>query len=316
MPAFAQSTPPLLASDAMPRILFVLGKGGVGRSTVAAALALSRVARGERVLVVEWAIADPIGPWFGAAPAGATPSEVSPDLLVTNFSLAEALRAYFVDHLHLGVVYRRLIRARSVAHMLEIAPGLPEMFFLGQMWWLTNLAEREAGIRADRIIVDAPATGHGTSLLDVPATIAKMGAAGLLALETRRVTDMLADPAQVGAVVVAWPELLIADETFELIPRVTARLGRAPRALVINGSARGLAGSAELPPWLAERGPSLPGPSRAALEAMSRELASRAAIETELRDRAACPAWSIPDLPGSTPIDVVRAAARALEGLA
>ncbi len=315
MPASPQSTPTAAPPSDGPRILFVLGKGGVGRSTVAAALAVASVARGERVVVLEWAIADPIGPWFGAPAAGATPCEIRPNLLVTNFALAEALRAYFVDHLHLGMVYRQLIRARSVARMLEIAPGLPEMFFLGEMWWLSTLAERETGIHVDRIIVDAPATGHGTSLLDVPATIANMGAAGMLALETRRVSDMLADPAQVGTIVVTWPEPLIADETFELIPRLTSRLGRPPRALIVNGSTRALAAAGAGADRLGELGSRLPGPSGPAFAAMQREVAARAAIELELRDRAPCSTWSIDDLPGRTPIDVVSAAAVALEAV-
>ena len=309
MAVTAQPAPSFLAKGAAPRIVFVFGKGGVGRSTVAAATALVLAERGERVLIVEWSVADTIGPWFGGAPSGATYTEVAPHLHVTNFALDEALRAYFVDHLHVGLIYRHVIHARQVARILDVAPGLAEMFFLGQLWWLATLAEREAHLQFDRIIVDAPATGHGTSLLDVPSTLAAMSTAGLLEVETRRVIDMLADPARTGAVVVSLPEPLVVDETLELIPRVTARLGQPPLAVIINRSVAAIATDAARPPWLSTLAAS--PAARAALGAIHDELRAHAAIERDLRDHATGPVISIPDQPGRAPLEVVRATARA-----
>src|ERR1039458_2420776 len=98
----------------LPRIVFVLGKGGVGRTTVSAALGLALAARGERVLVFEWTVADPIAPWFGLPPVGPQPAEVAPGLAVANYDLDEALRAYFVDHLRLRLFYRRIVHGRHV----------------------------------------------------------------------------------------------------------------------------------------------------------------------------------------------------------
>jgi anion-transporting ArsA/GET3 family ATPase len=282
-----QPSTPFVASD-LPRIVFVFGKGGVGRSTVAAALGLACARRGERVLVLEWAIADPIGPWFGASPAGPAPLEVAPGVSVANFTLDDALRAYFVGHLHASLLYRSVIHAHAVVRMLEIAPGLAEMFFLGELWWLTTLAEREAGVRFDRIIVDAPATGHGVSLLSVPVTLASMPASGLLALETSRVTELLDDPARVGSVVVTLAEPLVLDETHELV----SRLPRAPLALVINRSVRHLGALPEH-------------------DALADELRARQARELALEPRGRC--ISLPELPGERPPEVVRAAAHALE---
>lgn len=301
-----------LSDSALPRIVFVLGKGGVGRSTVSAALATLRAQRDERVLIVEWAVADCIAPWFGAAPAGATPVEIAPRLSVMNFALDEALRAYFVDHLHLGALYRRVIRARSVARMLEVGPGLAELFFLGELWWLITLAEREVGWRFDRIVVDAPATGHAASLLDIPSTLSGMAAGNLIAMENRRVLDMLADPARTGAVVVSLPEPLVVDETLDLVPRVTARLGRPPIALIVNRSAAPVASDDEHPAWLAALGARLTGPSRRAIAALHAELRGRVAVERALRRQVACGTHSIAELPGRAPLEVVRAAAGAL----
>jgi len=96
--AAAQKHGVAIASTVLPRIIFVLGKGGVGRSTVSTALASLLAARGERVLVLQWAVADSIGPWFGKPAAGQDPVEVRPGVSVANFSLEDSLRAYFVDH--------------------------------------------------------------------------------------------------------------------------------------------------------------------------------------------------------------------------
>jgi len=301
------------ASAALPRIIFVLGKGGVGRSTIATALGLVLAERGERALVLEWAVADCIAPWFGAPAAGAAPVEIAPRLSVGNFSLDDALRAYFVDHLHVGRIYRHVIRARAVVRLLDVAPGLAEMFFLGQLWWLITLAEREAGLVFDRIIVDAPATGHAASLLDVPALVADMAAGNLLAVETRRVTDLLADPARTGAIVVSLPEPLVLEETAELVPRLTARLGRPPLALVVNRSAAAIAGDADRPPWLDALDARLSPPARGALDALHAELRAHVRVERALRNSIPGPAIAIPELPGRAPLEVVRAAARVLD---
>lgn len=308
MRADQQEPPPSFADAPLPRIVFVFGKGGVGRSTVAAALGLHR-ARRERVLVIEWAVADCIGPWFGAAPAGPTPTAIAPRLAVSNFAVDEALRAYFVDHLHLGFLYRTVIRARAVGHMLAVAPGLAEMFFLGQLWWLITLAEREAGLAFDRIIVDAPATGHGASMLDVPAIVAGMSVAGLLATETARVTGMLADPRRVGAIVVTLPEPLVVEETATLVARLATGLGRGPLALIVNRSGTAIAGDTR-PAWLDAL--ALSPPARVALDELDAELRARGAIERDLRATAACPVAAIPELPGRAPADVVRAIAAGL----
>ena len=284
-----------LAGRGLPRIVFVLGKGGVGRSTCAAALAVACARRGERTLIVQWAVADVIGPWFGHPPVGATATPIAPRVATTNFALDEALRAYFVDHLHFGFLYRRVIRAPPVTRLLAVAPGLAEMFFLGQLWWLDTLAAREARLEFDRIIVDAPATGHGTSILDVPTTLAHMDVGGLLATETTRVVDLMADPERTGAVVVTLAEPLVIDETRELIER----LSRPPLAVVINRSVEEIVAASARPP-------------RPLLAALYDELAARDALETELRTDLASATISMPELPARSPRDVVAACAEVL----
>jgi hypothetical protein len=300
-------------ASVLPRITIVLGKGGVGRSTVSAALALALAARGERVLVLEWALTESIAPWFGGAPAGTAPVLVAPNVSVANYRLDEALRAYFVDHLRLRRFHKHVIAGPHLGRLIEAAPGISELLFLGQLWWLSTLAPEEAGLRFDRIVVDAPATGHGASLLDMPATLASMGATGLLGLEVGRVTQMMRDPSWTGTVLVALPEELAVEETLELLPRVTAILGRKPVGAFVNRSAVGLVDPGRA--WL--DGLAVGPETRGTLANVQDELLARVRIEEGLQrslegttERGTC---SLDDqlasVGRSTPAEIVHALA-------
>ena len=239
-----------LPLQGLPRVLFVLGKGGVGRSTVATALATALAGRGERVLVFQWALSEAIAPWFGFPPAGIDPCEVAPRVHVANFRLDDSLRMYFVEHLRLGTFYRHVVHGSAVRRLVEAAPGIAEMMFLGHLCWLTTLAEKEAGLRFDRVLVDTPASGHGASLLDLPETLRRMHASGLLGAEMARVEQMMRDPAWTGAVVVSLPEELSVEETLEVVPLATRSLGRPLVAAFVNRSAARLVGDEASPAWL------------------------------------------------------------------
>jgi hypothetical protein len=266
----------------LPRVVFVLGKGGVGRSTVATALGTALAWSGQRVLVFEWALSEAIGPWFGISPAGIDPCEVAPRLSVANFRLDDALRAFFVDHLKMGVFYRHVVRGRAVRLLVEAAPGIAEMMFLGHVCWLTTLAEKEAGLRFDRVLVDSPATGHGASLLDFPATFAAMHASGLVGSEMARVDGMMRDPKWVGAIAVSLPEDLAVEETFELVPRATRSLGRPPLAVIVNRSAGRLVKEEARPAWLRALQGRMPPDVVAGLEGVQAEMSSRVRLERQL----------------------------------
>jgi len=269
--------------DGLPRVTFVLGKGGVGRSTVATALGATLAERGERVLVFEWTLAEPIAPWFGFTPAGIEPCAVQTRLCVANFALDDALQAFFVEHMHMGAFYRHVVHGRAIRRLVEAAPGIAEMMFLGHICWLTTLAEKEAGLAFDRVLVDAPATGHGASLLDLPATIASVHAAGLLGTEMSRVNQMMADPEWTGAIAVSMPEELEVEETLELVPRASRSLGRPLLAVVVNRSVAGLLKEDASPAWLRAARARLPPDVATGLESISADLSGRLAFERELR---------------------------------
>jgi anion-transporting ArsA/GET3 family ATPase len=314
-------------STELPQIIFVMGKGGVGRSSVSGALALGFAERGERVLIMEWTVAEAFAPWFGLPPMETErsgdwkwiprPREISPRVSVFNYRLQEALRGYFVDHLGLERFYAKVVDGPHLRRLVEAAPGIAELLFVGQLWWMVELAPAEAGFGFDRIIVDAPATGHGASLLDLPAALSTIGATGLLAMEVQRLVKMLADPKRVGAAVVSLAEELSVEETLELMPRLTKDLSRKPLAVFVNRSVTGLVGP-EGGPVLADR-PFTPA-ARAGLDTVTADLRSRVRLEAQLRTELAgltsLGVFSLPEqlvVSGDTkPVEIVRGLARNL----
>jgi hypothetical protein len=286
----------------LPPVVFVLGKGGVGRSTVAAGLAAGLTARGERVLIAQWGVSDAIAPWFDQPPAGYDPVALAPGLDTMNFSAEAALEQYFVEHLGMRTFYRTVVANRHVRQLTRAAPGLEELMFLGTLMWLTTLARAERGWSYDHVIVDPPAIGHAVSLLAIPHTTGMLGLGGLLAAECKRVAAMLADPARSAALVVTTPEELAVEETLEFWPRIAHELGRSPLAAIVNRSVHRLGPLPDDPgacAWFAAIHAAAPGVARDGLAQIYRQLARRAAREhrvwAALAGRAAHEPISIDD---------------------
>lgn len=225
-----------LAETIPQRLVFFLGKGGVGRTTLATSFAMACAERGEKTLIVQWALQDSVSLLFSRPTAGHDSSALAPNLWTMNFSPDEAIREYFIDHLKLKLIYNLVIENKHVQRLIHAAPGVQELFFLGRLFWLVCLSEEIRGTRFDRVVVDAQATGHGVSLFTIAPTIAQFGMTGPLASECDRVARMLADPTLVAAALVTIPEELPVEETLEFLPKIESDLARLPGALFINRS--------------------------------------------------------------------------------
>lgn len=233
-----------LAEKIHQRLVFFLGKGGVGRTTLATSFALACAERGEKTLIVQWALQDAVSLLFSKPAAGHDSAAVAPNLWTMNFAPDEAIREYFIDHLKLKLIYNLVIENKHVQRLIHAAPGVQELFFLGRLFWLVCLSEEIRGTKFDRVIVDAQATGHGVSLFTIAPTIAQFGMTGPLASECDRVAKMLADPKLVAAALVTIPEELPVEETLEFLPKIETDLGRQPSALFVNRSIAAFANAA------------------------------------------------------------------------
>ncbi len=225
--------------------MFVVGKGGVGRSSVAASLAAYYSQKKEKVLLVQWSLSDSISPIFSSPSAAHKenlvsfsfpPSPQTISFHVMNYNADEAIQEYFVDHLKMKLVHSLIIQNKHVQKLIHAAPGISELFFLGRLFWLIELSQKEIVSSYDRIIVDAPATGHGVSLFGIAKAVANLGMTGPLALECERVSNLLSNPEKTGIIFVTLPEELPVEESIESLPIVKTKLGFPPLCLLMNQS--------------------------------------------------------------------------------
>jgi anion-transporting ArsA/GET3 family ATPase len=208
------------------RLLFVAGKGGVGKSTVALALALAAVERKKRVLLVGLDLADRARPIGDLAQAtGPEPAQVLPGLFRQNVDGKSALEEY----LHLIVPVRRVLRAifesKVYQYFVAAAPGLKELMAIGKIWY-----EVDRG-RWDLVIVDSPATGHALQYLRMPKAAYEAFSTGLVHREAKRVWGLLSDAKETSISVVTTAEELPVNETITMCRQIQGEL-RLPQGLL------------------------------------------------------------------------------------
>jgi anion-transporting ArsA/GET3 family ATPase len=264
---------PLLAR----RLVVVTGKGGTGKTTVAAALALAAAARGRRVLVVETGRDENVPRLLGhrGGLVGYAGARTPPGPWVMRMEPYEALAEYLRLQLRVPGLVTRVLRQPGFRGLLDAAPGWRELVTLGKVWHLEQAREGDAP-RFDQLVVDAPATGHGLTLLDVPRVVVSALRSGPLRRHARWVEELVRDPERTLLLPVALGEELPARETAELVGRLRQQVGVALDRVVVNAIQ-----PAPFPPELPDLDrrlaalPATPGPSPQMWAACAAHLASR-----------------------------------------
>ena len=214
------------------RLVVVTGKGGVGKSAVAAALSRAAAAGRRRVLAVEIGCGR-LGTLLGAGRGGLEPRPVSPGLALATVEPEEALGDFVHRILRLRMLSRRLLESTSFQVLAAAAPGLPEFLVLQKLH--TWLSARRLGRRVyDLIVVDAPASGHSLPLLAAPRTLGALARLGPVGDTLRAVGATLADPATTLVCIVSTPEELAVRETIELHRELADRLGLPVGPAIVN----------------------------------------------------------------------------------
>ena len=209
------------------------GKGGVGKSTVAAALGLLAVRRGKKVLVCELNAHERVAPMLGAPPSGTAIREVLPGLWSVNVTPHEAMREYGLMVLKFRTIYEAVFENRVVRHFLRVVPSLAELVMLGKV--LNEVRATEDGRpRWDLVILDAPATGHAVQLLRVPAALLDTVPAGPLRSDAEWMNALLVDPRSTAVSIVTLPEEMPVNEAVDLDRQVRGVLGMPSGALLVN----------------------------------------------------------------------------------
>ncbi len=211
--------------------IYVTGKGGVGKSTVAAALASALGNRGRRVLLTY--PSDALGQErLLGRPGGSTPTRISPGFYALAVDTEAAMRQYVESILVSRRLTSLVLSNRVAAGFLRGIPGLSAWAFLGKSWFHADPVAhgaRPGPELFDTVIVDAPATGDGTEMLEVPRVILDLAPVGRLRDDAEHCLRLLADPLRAAAVVVTLPDPLVFSETEELVHALTSRL-RVPLA--------------------------------------------------------------------------------------
>ena len=214
------------------RMILVMGKGGVGRSTVAAAIAGQCAAQGKKTLLYETSANDRFGDYFGRPPVGETPSQLAPNLWAINATPASALAEYGLMILRFHSVYEAIFENRVTKTFLRAIPGLDDYALLGKAWFHTT--EQKHGKPVwDTVVFDMPASGHSVSMLRVPWVIVDTVPEGPLTRDARTIKSLLCDPARTSAVLVTLAEEMPVVEAIELEAKLTA-LGIVPQQLLVN----------------------------------------------------------------------------------
>jgi hypothetical protein len=216
------------------RFVIVSGKGGVGRTTFAAALARAAARTGKRVLLAQMDSPPRLGRLLGTSgPVGPEITAVDDHLAAVNMTAKSALHEYALMVLRYETLYRALFENKAVRGFLGAVPGLDAYAMLGKAWW--HACERLDGRpRYDLVVVDAPASGHALRMLTIPQAILSAMPKGPLARDAAAIRALLADAAAAAFVIVTLAEDLPARESALIARDLRASKLMALGPLVVN----------------------------------------------------------------------------------
>lgn len=214
------------------RLILVVGKGGVGRSTVAAAIAGQLAARGKKTLLFETNANDRFGSYFDKPPVGEAVTPLAPNLWAVNTNPAAALAEYGLMILRFKSVYEMVFENRVTRAFLRAIPGLDDYALLGKAWFHTQEEKRGKPVW-DTVVFDMPASGHSISMLRIPWVIVDTVPEGPLTRDARTVKDLLTDPARTATVLVTLAEEMPVNEAIELEGKLSS-LDIVPQHIVCN----------------------------------------------------------------------------------
>lgn len=209
-------------------LVFVTGKGGVGKTTVAAALAEVAARRGQRVLVCEMDAKGALATAFEFTQLEFEPTEVEPGLFAMSMNTEDALQEYLRLFVKIPFIGRIGPLASTLDFVADAAPGVKEILAIGKLAW--EVKERHY----DLVVVDAEASGHVVSQIGAPKVIADLVQVGVVKDQTQWMLDILEDPQRTGVAVVTTSEEMPVTESIELLERLTNETGTYPAAVVAN----------------------------------------------------------------------------------
>jgi anion-transporting ArsA/GET3 family ATPase len=218
------------------RLVFVTGKGGVGKTTVAVALGLRAAAEGKRAIVCEVAAQENASRFFDHTEVGFHEVEMEENLWAISIDPDESMREYVLLQLKVRAMRDLLFRSRVFTYLAAATPGLKELVTIGKIWELTQLDRKvKSGRKYDLVIVDAPATGHGIGFLQTPRTFAAIARVGPIHSQAQQLNRLITDQDHTGTAIVALPEEMPVNESAALEQDLRDEVGVAVDRIYLNG---------------------------------------------------------------------------------
>jgi len=219
---------------ASQRFFFVTGKGGVGKTTTAAALALSLARRGKRVLVAMCGAHERLSSILGTPPIGHNIVKLVDNVWATKIQPERALEEYGELVIRVRTIARAVFDNKYTHAFFRAVPGLFDWAMLGKAWWHTTETRPDGSNRFDVVLFDAPSTGHGLDMLRIPKVILDIVPPGVLRRDAERAWALFRDPRRCGVVLVSLPEDMVCSETIELSTALRDELHMPIAMLVVN----------------------------------------------------------------------------------
>src|SRR5581483_5472926 len=215
------------------RLVFFTGKGGVGKSTVAAATELLAAERGKRVLLVEVDAKGNLASFFDHAPVGFDPVMVHPGVHAMQMRTEASLREYLRLHVRVPVLGGIGPLANVLEFVANAAPGVKEILTVGKICWEVR-ESIEGRAPWDLVVVDAAASGHVLAQHDSPRAIHELVQVGPVRAQTEWMAALLADSTVTSLAVVTTPEEMPVNETLELVERARREVEVSIGGVVVN----------------------------------------------------------------------------------
>ena len=213
----------------LPRVLFVTGKGGTGKSTVAAAIALA-LSRRRPTTLADLDRRLSAAAALGAIPNDSTVVKVTESLEVISLTPRAELEAFIERIVPIRAISRRMLRSRTFGYVTAALPGLEAFLLLERL----RIMAGDAALEDRYLVIDAPASGSAVELLSVSSGVKGIAPAGTLNRLADSIDSFLADPTRFGAVITTTPEDLAVREAIETAATIRERLGVVTVAAIVN----------------------------------------------------------------------------------
>jgi anion-transporting ArsA/GET3 family ATPase len=212
------------------RLIVVLGKGGVGRTSISAAIATLAARRGVRTLVIEADLRGPIAASYGKAP-GFKQIELEPNLYAMTLGGQESLEDYLGKVVPRPIL-RMVFASTFYQYFVHAAPALRELTMMGKVFH--EVERRAASLKPWNLVVfDAPASGQALSMIRTPFAARETFGESVVGREAQNIARLLSDRTKCATVAVTTAESLAIKETLEL-KRALAALQLETAAIFFN----------------------------------------------------------------------------------